>query len=102
MIEELALKAFEQMFNETNKPIPFPKGIEFDLSHTMSDLVRIILRIKIDEKMMRFTFLEQNPYKNSIYGQRAKNGAKIMWVIASYSGTEKWLGRMENGQWYPK
>jgi hypothetical protein len=102
MLELLAQKAFEQMFNETNEPIPYPKGVEFDLSHTMSNLVRIVLRTLINEKVMRFTFLEQNPYKNSVYGQRAKNGAKIMWVIASYNGAEKWLGRVENGQWYPK
>lgn len=100
MIAQLAQLAFKQMFD--NQPASLPEGIEFDQSYTMSNLTRIIVRTLINEKVMRFTFLEQNPYKNSVYGQRAKNGAKIMWAIAQYDGTEKWLGRVENGQWYPK
>lgn len=102
MIGQLALKAFEQMFGDKQEPVSLPKGIEFDLSYTMSNLTRIIVRTLINEKVMRFTFLEQNPYKNSMYGQRAKNGAKIMWAIASYDGKEKWLGRVEDGKWYSK
>jgi hypothetical protein len=100
MVEQLAQLAFKQMFD--NQSVVLPEGIEFDQSYTMSNLTRIIVRVMLNEKVMRFTFLEQNPYKNSVYGQRAKNGAKIMWVIASYDGTEKWLGRMEDNQWYPK
>lgn len=100
MIAQLAQKAFKQMFS--NQPAVLPKGIEFDQSYTMSNLTKIIVRATIDERIMRFTFLEQNPYKNSVYGQRAKAGAQIMWVIVQYSGAEKWLGRIENGKWYPK
>jgi hypothetical protein len=28
-----------------------------------------------------FTFLEQNPEKNSVWGKLAKEGHKILWVI---------------------
>lgn len=100
MFAQLAQLAFKQMFSQ--QPVTLPEGIEFDHSYTMSNLTRIIARTLINGKVMRFTFLEQNPYKNSVYGQRAKNGAKIMWAIAQYDGTEKWLGRVEDGQWYPK
>lgn len=52
----------------------------------------------------RLTFLEQNPHKKSLYGKRARQGSKIMWVII-YDRTkrkERWLGRVENRVWHPK
>lgn len=100
MFEQLAKLEFKQMFGD--QPVPLPEGTEVDQSYTMSNLIRIVVRTLINEKVMRFTFLEQNPYKNSVYGQRAKNGAKIMWAIAQYDGIEKWLGRVEDAKWYPK
>lgn len=50
------------------------------------------------------TCLEQNPFKNSTYGLKARAGARIMWIIAKNNATkkEKWIGRVENGTWYPK
>ena len=102
MIGQLALKAFEQMFGDKQEPVPLPDGIEFDISYTASNLTRIIARIPHPKGWIRLTFLEQNPYKNSVYGQRAKNGAKILWVIANMNGVEQWLGRVEDTRWYPK
>lgn len=102
MIEQLALKAFEQMFDNKQEAVSLPNGIEFELSYTRSNLTRIITRIPHPKGQIRLTFLEQNPYKNSVYGQRAKNGAKILWTIANMNGIEKWLGRVEDAKWYSK
>lgn len=101
MISRLANLAFKQMFE--NHPVQTPKGIEFKQSHTASNLTKIVTCLQHSfGKKIHVTFLEQNPYKDSVYGKRAKNGAQIMWVIASIGCEEKWLGRMENGSWYPK
>ena len=97
MIEQLARLAYSEMFENTPA-----EGIEFNHSYTMSGLARITLFHTHQGKRIRFMFLEQNPYKNSIYGNRAKEGAKIMWTIVKRGSIERWLGRMDNGVWYAK
>jgi hypothetical protein len=42
-----------------------------------------------------FVFLEQNPHKTSDPAKKARNGAKIMWIIDKDSGV--YLGFIENG-----
>ena len=58
----------------------------------------------IEATAFKIVFLEQNPNKQSFYGKKAKQGSKIMWVIAGniQTGKERWLGRVEDGTWYPK
>ena len=58
----------------------------------------------IEASPFKLIYLEQNPNKGSVYGKRAKNGAKIMWVILNNIKTnkERWLGRVEDGIWHPK
>jgi len=67
-------------------------------------LQKVTCRVNNEHESFLFTFIEQNPLKNSIYGRRACNGIKILWVILKNLSTkkEKWLGRMENGIWHPK
>lgn len=101
MFAQLAQLAFKQMFD--NQPVALPEGVDFDISYTMSNLTKIVVRMLLKNKrVFRVTFLEQNPYKSSVYAQRAKKGAQIMWAIAQFDSKEKWLGRIEDGIWYPK
>lgn len=41
-----------------------------------------------------YTYLEQNPEKDSIYGKQAKEGNRIMWVLSSKG---KYVARVWNG-----
>lgn len=45
-------------------------------------------------------FVEQNPNTNSAYAARARQGAKIVWVIRKHDN--EYLGRIEDGQVYRK
>jgi len=99
MIGTIAKLAFKQMFGQ---PASLPEGPRFKQTYTMSNLTKITTELPYVSGTIRMTFLEQNPHKGSVYGQRARNGAQIMWVIASFNNKEKWLGRIENGRWYPK
>lgn len=96
----LAVDYFNKMFN--NREL----GREDEMRYvSMSKLMRITTNIDGNEPhQYRLTFLEQNPDKPSYYGKRAKEGVKIMWVIAYNRVTrnERWLGRVENGIWHPK
>lgn len=51
-------------------------------------------------------YLEQNPEKNSLWGYRAREGARIMWIIQAYTTLATtnqlvpcnfWVGRVEDG-----
>lgn len=51
-------------------------------------------------------YLEQNPDKDSLWGYRAREGAKIMWIIQAYTTMATtnqlvpcnyWVGRVEDG-----
>lgn len=101
MISQTAYQAYGQMF--CHKQAELPEGIKFIQSITAtSKLKRITTTIPHQKETILLTFLEQNPYKNSVYGKRAKDGSTIMWVIARYRGKEKWMGRIEDARWYPK
>ena len=104
IIEALAVSYFKKMFehglltgNDELRFVSFSK---------LKRITTFINDTSLDtgSPKYRFTFLEQNPNKQSIYGKKAANGAKIMWVIVkNYTNhKEKWLGRVENGKWIPK
>ena len=52
----------------------------------------------IDHEGLRY--IEQNPRSSSEYARRARNGAKIMWVIRTRD--DRWLGYVEDGKVYLK
>lgn len=43
-----------------------------------------------------YRFVTQNPDKPSLYGQLARQGHKILWVI--YQPTNQWLARVYDGE----
>lgn len=45
-------------------------------------------------------YVEQNPQSSSVYAQRARQGAKIVWVIRLKG--DVYLGRIEDGNVYQK
>ena len=103
-IEKLTLSYYKKMFehgmltgNDELRFITFSKLKRITMYMTDNGL-------DTGNPHYRFTFLEQNPNKQSAYGKRAANGAKIMWVIVkNYANhKERWLGRVENGKWFPK
>ena len=68
----VALKAYEAIFgNQRSAKIA-------DRSHRVRRTPQQGLRFLIVEG---YTFLEQNPEKNSNWGRMAKDGHKILWVI---------------------
>ena len=119
ILKTLIKAAYNAIFNNIDQTLP--PGITFNQTSMKSFKVRdanaylarragtnylqkITCDITDGPDIFLLTFLEQNPFKNSIFGARAKKGAKIMWVIGRNVKTshEKWLGRMEDGAWYPK
>lgn len=95
-----AIDYFNKMFN--NKELERKDDMCYV---SMAKLMKITTNIDGNEPhQYRLTFLEQNPDKPSYYGQKAREGAKIMWVIAFNRANrkERWLGRVEDGVWHPK
>ena len=98
MLSKLAQLAYKQMFENTPAI-----GVDFNQMYTASGLSKLTISDFYKNERIHFTFLEQNPGKPSVYGKRAKNGAKILWVIMKGpNNKEVWLGRVENGVWYAK
>jgi hypothetical protein len=119
IIEKLAKEAYQDMFF-TRRPI-LPSSIVFhktdmksfkviDASASLAQRVgteylqKITCNVSNSSDNFLLTFLEQNPFKHSIFGSRARKGSRIMWVIARNikKSREKWIGRVEDGNWYPK
>lgn len=100
MLKKLSLDYYKKMFEE--KKLGRDDELRFV---SYGKLKMITTNIDGNEPhQYRFTFLEQNPYKQSIYGKKARQGSKIMWIIVFNRLTrkERWLGRVEDGKWYPK
>lgn len=96
-LKAMIIERYNIMFNDQE-----PDRAD-DISYVSSGSLMRITRY-IEATVFKLVFLEQNPNKQSIYGNRAKQGSKIMWVIAGNVQThkERWLGRVEDGTWYPK
>jgi hypothetical protein len=56
--------------------------------------------VNLGTRIVSLRFIEQNPQKSSQYAAMAVRGAKIMWVIDTRT-QNGFLGRMQDGQWYP-
>ena len=112
---EINMKAFLDMHKNTHKDLVMDtcKCTKTTLSHfcytaIFCNLDGIILpngvELPIEKKEKtelkyinteRFIFLEQNPNKKSEPSERAKAGAKIIWIIAKKD--QGYLGKIENG-----
>lgn len=97
-LQNLFIGYYDKMFN--NKPLE----ARDELTYVLNGMLKKIKKEVTDSKntSIVLTFLEQNPHKNSAYSKRAKQGTKIMWVIAYNKETkkERWLGRVENRVWH--
>ena len=70
-MEEAAKKAFEAIFNN-DKRMEW-EGKQRIIKHSARGLRFVVID--------RYTFLEQNPKKNSVWGKLTRDGHKILWVI---------------------
>ena len=97
-LQALFIGYYDKMFKDK------PLEARDELSYVLKGILKKITTPVKGTTPLGLTFLEQNPNKNSIYGQRAQQGAKIMWVIANnrMSRRERWLGRVEDGVWHGK
>jgi hypothetical protein len=71
-LEESAKKAYEAIFND--QKIVEIEEKRYEVRHTSKRSIRFVA---VDD----YTFLNQNPEKNSVWGRLARDGHKIMWVI---------------------
>ena len=93
IIKRWALTYYKKMFEGC------PLGREDLLTRVSTSRIK---KITTFTGQFKLTFLEQNPGKASMFGERARNGHKIMWFVArKKGGRERWLGRVEDGKWFP-
>ena len=71
-LEESTKKIYEAVFQD--KKTVEVDGKTYNIRRTSSLALRVV-------EVEAFTFLEQNPEKNSVWGKLAKEGHKILWVI---------------------
>jgi hypothetical protein len=86
-LEDVAIKAYEATFSEQKTA-----NIE-NITHKVRRTSRQGLRFLIVEG---YTFLEQNPEKNSVWGKMAKDGHKILWVIEDGD----YIGQVRDGVYH--
>jgi hypothetical protein len=70
-LEEAAKKAFEAIFNDY-KMMEW-EGKQRAIKHSARGLKFLVID--------RYTFIEENPKKNSIWGKLTRDGHKILWII---------------------
>ena len=83
-LKAVALKAYDTIFDERESV--GLDGEEYPLERTPRANLRFV---KVD----RFTFLEQNPSKSSRWAKLAREGHRIMWVLAG----RRYLGQVRDG-----
>jgi hypothetical protein len=71
-LEESAKKAYEAIF--TDQSYIEIEDKRHEARHTSKRGIRFFT---VDD----YTFLNQNPEKNSVWGRLARDGHKIMWII---------------------
>jgi len=84
---ELATKAYETIFN--NKKSVEINGKIYRVRRTSSRGLRFLI-------IEGYTFLEQNPEKNSVWGNLAKDGHKILWIIEDGD----YIGQVRDGVYH--
>ena len=92
IIKKWAILYYKKMFEGC------PLGREDSLSHVF---INFLKKITVSTAEFKLIFLEQNPRKKDIFGERAKTGHKIMWFIVAKGSKKKRLGRVEDGKWFP-
>ena len=86
-LEDAAIKAYEAIFSDQKTA-----KIE-ENTHKVRRTFRQSLRFLIVEC---YTFLEQNPEKNSVWGKMAKEGHRILWVIEDGD----YIGQVRDGVYH--
>ena len=85
-LKEIGIKIFTAIFNdEANVEID---GIEYPINKFASRGVRYV-------DLFGYKFIEQNRNKPSQWGQRAREGFNIMWVIKD----RRYLVRIDDGEY---
>jgi hypothetical protein len=86
-LEEVASKAYKNIFNDR-------ETVEIDgKTRKIKRTSRQGLRFLI---LDGYTFLEQNPEKNSVWGKMAKDGHKILWII----NEGNYIGQIRDGVYH--
>ena len=70
--KEIALKVYDAVFG--NRDQVEIRGDSFKVTKTSQLRLRVV-------KVGNYTFLEQNPEKDSVWGKMAHEGHKILWVL---------------------
>lgn len=83
----VALKAYDTIFDD-RESVDID-GKEYPVERTPRANLRFV---KVD----RFTFLEQNPSKSSRWAKMAREGHRIMWVLAG----RRYMGQVRDGVFY--
>lgn len=85
-LKEIGVKIYTAIFNgESNVDID---GIEYPIKRYASSGVRYV-------DLFGYKFIEQNKNKPSQWGQRAREGFNIMWIIKG----RRYLVRIDNGEY---
>jgi len=88
---DLPKAVYKLMFNSTSFNYK-GKKVKPKIVTLRSPKGKVIKKVQIGD----YVYLQQNPYKNSSYGQRARNGENIMWII--HQPTGRYIGRVIDGQ----
>jgi hypothetical protein len=86
-LEEVASEAYHNIFS--NKETIEIDGKTRRIKRTSRQGLRFLI---VDE----YTFLEQNPEKNSVWGKMAKDGHKILWII----NEGNYIGQIRDGVYH--
>ncbi len=82
-----ALKAYEALFD--NQETVEIDGMVYHLEHTSIQELR---KFRVEG----YNFIEQNPDKGSRWGELAKEGHQIMWVMRG----RKYLAQVRDGEFF--
>ena len=86
-MRESALMVYEAIFS--NKPSITIEGVEYFMEKTTRTDLRFF-------NIQEYSFLEQNPEKSSNFGELAREGSQIMWVMRG----RRYLGQVRNGDFH--
>lgn len=84
-LETCARKAYDAIFEDRNSVEI--DGETYSLEHTRGGLRKFSIE--------GMTFMEQNPDKDSVWAEKARDGAQIMWVMKG----RQYLARVMDGRY---
>lgn len=84
-LRETALKVYEAIFE--NRGFVEVNSVMYQLGEASKAKIKLV-------KIEGYTFIEQNPSKASIWGEKARDGHKIMWVCKG----RRYIARVMDGR----